>query len=133
MPMVSSIVAKKRATKRTLLSNARRMRHEPTDAERKFWRTVRSRAFGGYKFKRQYSVGTYIVDFVCLERSLIIELDGGQHADRRAYDAKRTAYLENLGFQVLRYWNTDVLKHPNTVFEDLARALAARTPSPAAR
>ncbi len=105
------------------------MRHEPTDAERKFWFAVRARRFCGYKFKRQHPIGPYIVDFVCLDHHLIVELDGGQHADQVAYDAERAAYLNARGFRVLRYWNDEFLRTPDVILEDIWRAL--NTPSPA--
>ncbi len=112
----------------------REMRHESTDAEAKFWRAVRGRRFGGYKFKRQYPVGYYIVDFVCLEQRLIVELDGGQHALNREYDTERTGYLEGEGYRVIRYWNDVFLKDTDDVLNDVLRVLrGATTPSPDAR
>jgi very-short-patch-repair endonuclease len=115
--MISPATKLRRASQRGLRTNARQMRHEPTDAERKFWSCVRGRGFGGYKFKRQYPIGRYIVDFVCLEHRLIVELDGGQHALQEDYDAERTAYLEARGFRVMRFWNDEFLKHPNEMLE----------------
>lgn len=104
------------------------MRHEPTDAERKFWFAVRGRKFDGYKFKRQYAVGPYIADFVCLEKRLIVELDGGQHAQQADYDAERTAYLQARRFHVLRAWNDDFLRTPDAILEGIWRALKAPSP-----
>ena len=71
----------------------------------------------GLKFRRQYPVGSYVVDFICLSHKLIIELDGGQHADQVAYDNKRTEYLEHFGFRVLRFWNTDIFLQFEDVLE----------------
>lgn len=80
-----------------------------TDAERLPWRHLRQRQVAGQKFRRQHPMGNYIVDFACLEASLIVEVDGGQHADRQEYDRERTAWLEGRGFRVLRFWNNEVL------------------------
>jgi very-short-patch-repair endonuclease len=88
-----------------------------TDAERLLWRHLRQRQVEGYKFRRQHPVGHYIVDFACLEGCLIVEVDGGQHADRKGYDRERTAWLEEQGFRVLRFWNTDVLGNIDGVRE----------------
>lgn len=126
--MVSQKTQNRRAAGKRLIINARHMRREPTDAERKFWLAVRGRQFGGYKFKRQYPVGPYIADFVCLEQKLIIELDGGQHAQQADYDAERTAYLQTHGFRVLRYWNDDFLRMPDVILEDVLHALSAPSP-----
>ena len=91
-------------------TRSRAFRSNPTDAERALWRQLRCRQLGGYKFRRQQPVGQYIVDFVCLERRVIIELDGGQHAKQVGYDAERTAWLESQGFRVLRFWNNQVFQ-----------------------
>jgi very-short-patch-repair endonuclease len=93
------------------------MRRDPTDAERKMWRLLRGRRLDGLKFKRQAPIGRFIVDFVCPEHRLIIELDGAQHgyASAIARDADRTAQLEAMGYVVLRFWNRDVLKNTDGV------------------
>ena len=80
-----------------------------TDAERALWGVLRSRQLQGFKFRRQHPIGKFVVDFVCLERKLILELDGGHHAEQIEADAERTAFLESLGFRVLRFWNNEVL------------------------
>ena len=126
--MVSPNTTNRRVAAKRLLSNARRMRHEPTDAERKFWAAVRGRRFAGYKFKRQYPIGPYIADFVCVEQRLIVELDGSQHAQQAEYDEARTAYLKQCGFRVLRYWNDDFLRMKEVILEDVWRALNAPSP-----
>lgn len=100
-------------------AHARTMRRVSTDAERKFWWQVRDRRFCGYKFKRQFLVGRYIVDFVCVEAKLVVELDGSQHADQLAYDELRDAYLKRRGFRVLRFWNTEFLTNKDGVLEAL--------------
>jgi very-short-patch-repair endonuclease len=88
------------------------MRKNPTDAERLVWRQLRGRRFAQFKFRRQAPIWHYIVDFVCFEKQLILELDGGQHteAEQQAWDATRTAWLERQGFTVLRFWDHDVLE-----------------------
>jgi very-short-patch-repair endonuclease len=98
-------------------NKARRLRKNLTDAERTVWAALRSRQFGGYKFRRQQPIGLYIVDFVCFENKLIIELDGGHHdqVEQAEYDAVRTAWLEAQGYRVLRFWNNQVLAEPNAV------------------
>lgn len=131
--MVSEKTRGRRASNQRLLSNARRMRREPTDAERRFWFAVRAHRFGGCKFKRQYPIGPYIADFVCLERRLIVELDGGQHAQHVEYDAERTAYLQARGFRVLRYWNEEFLRNQMDVLEGIWRALNSSSPASSAR
>jgi len=94
---------------KTLLTRAKQLRKNSTDTEQHLWYFLRAKRLNGYKFKRQYVIGDYIVDFVCIERKLIIELDGSQHMDALDYDLKRTDYLVNLGYRVLRFWNHDVL------------------------
>jgi very-short-patch-repair endonuclease len=87
----------------------RRLRVAMTDAERKPWSLLRVRQMRGLKFRRQHPFGNYIVDFVCLEAKLVIEVDGGQHLDIAQQDAQRTAELERAGFRVPRVWNDEVL------------------------
>ena len=86
------------------------LRSNMTDAERRLWYWLRAHRFAGHKFKRQVPLGRYVVDFACLNRSLVIEVDGGQHADS-ARDRQRDAWLRARGFEVLRFWNNDVLKN----------------------
>jgi len=109
-------------------SNAKRMRHRPTDAEKKFWWQVRAGRLGGFKFKRQYPIGPYIADFVCFERRLIVELDGTQHAHQQEYDAARTAFLESKSFRVMRFCNYSVLTNVDGVTAGVWAALNERTP-----
>ena len=94
---------------------ARRLRTHPTETERLLWRHLRLRQLGGYKFRRQQPVGQYIVDFICLEKRLIVEVDGGQHAEQAESDSQRTRWLEAEGFRVLRFWNTEVLQQIEAV------------------
>jgi very-short-patch-repair endonuclease len=113
-----------------LLSYARALRREATDAERVLWRRLRSRQMCGFKFRRQVVIEPYIVDFVCLEAKLIIEVDGGQHAGRMTYDARRTVILESKGYQAVRFWNHEILGNLDSVLERIGFALQkARTGS----
>jgi very-short-patch-repair endonuclease len=109
----------------------RRLRNAPTDAERHLWRYLRGRQLEGCKFRRQHPFRDFILDFVCLERSVVVELDGGQHSDSAVSDAERTSVLERDGFLVLRFWNNDVLRDTVGVSESIRQTLEARaTPSP---
>ncbi|MBK8870970.1 MAG: DUF559 domain-containing protein [Elusimicrobia bacterium] len=117
----------------SLISLARGLRQTSTDAEQKMWAFLRGRRFSGFKFRRQQPLGPYIVDFLCKDRSLIIELDGGQHQDHVEADAKRTAFFESHGFRVLRFWNHEFLKEPLTVFECVLKEIQNRLPHPGPR
>jgi very-short-patch-repair endonuclease len=129
--VVTERKSKERKKQATLRSFAKMMRHIPTDAEKKFWWMVRDRRLGRYKFKRQYPIGNYIADFVCIEARLIVELDGGQHAEGREYDAKRDAFFAAQGFRVLRLWNPEFLKNQEAVARQLLAGLdSVTTPSP---
>ncbi|MCQ8102733.1 endonuclease domain-containing protein [Methylomonas sp. SURF-2] len=107
----------------SLTSNARNLRKNQTDAEHLLWRHLRDRQLCGQKFRRQYPIDTYIVDFVCLEVKLIVELDGGQHAEQLEYDHRRTEQLQKRGFKVLRFWNNDVLQNITSVLEAIRLAI----------
>jgi len=104
-------------------SRARALRNNPTDVEKLLWRQLRMWQLDGYKFRRQQPLGNFIVDFVCLDKRLIVELDGGQHAERSDDDANRDAWLSKQGFTVLRFWNNDVLKNVTTVTERIFETL----------
>jgi very-short-patch-repair endonuclease len=104
---------------------ARQLRLSSTDAERRMWSALRDRRLMRYKFRRQHPIGDYIVDFACTRHALVIELDGGQHADSAA-DAHRTAWLESQGWRVIRFWNHDVLTNTDGVVEAILRALQER-------
>ena len=107
--------------------HAKGMRKVPTDAERVVWERLRLSQLGA-KFRRQHRVAGYIVDFACLERWLVVELDGGQHAQDQAYDEKRTQVLQGLGFRVVRFWNNDVLARVDDVIVAIAAELASPPP-----
>ena len=98
-------------------SNAQNLRNNPTKAEYLLWYYLKQRQTKGLKFRRQQKLGRYIVDFVCYEKRLIIELDGGQHATQQRYDADRTQWLESQGFRVLRFWNNQVLASVDIVLD----------------
>jgi very-short-patch-repair endonuclease len=109
--------------KAMLKQYARELRKNSTDAERRLWYFLRANRLG-FKFKRQVPIKGFIVDFVCHEKRLIIELDGGQHQMNQEYDAQRTTKLSQCGFQVLRFWNADVLRETNTVLEVIYNTLS---------
>ena len=116
-----------------LRERVRALRGGMTDAELWLWRELRGRRFAGLKFRRQKPLGRYIVDFVCLERGLIVELDGGQHAEQVVYDRQRDAWLSAQGFVVLRFWNHDVLQQTDAVLERIRLWLEGQErPSPPA-
>ena len=107
------------------------MRRVPTEAEKKFWWMVRAHRLGGYKFKRQYPIGPYIADFVCLEAKLIVELDGAQHAERKQYDNVRDVFLRSKGFVIWRLWNAEFLENQEPVARQLLAILdSVAVPSP---
>ncbi|MDO5640507.1 MAG: endonuclease domain-containing protein [Neisseria sp.] len=109
---------------------ARALRTNPTEAEQRLWQQLRGKQLHGIKFRRQHNIGRYIVDFVNLERKLVIELDGGQHAEQLDYDHQRTAYLESQGFRVLRFWNHEVLQQTIEVLAEIERHCRIATDSP---
>ena len=86
------------------------LRKEPTPAERKLWSKIRNDRLG-VNFRRQHAIGVYIPDFVCIQKKLIIELDGGQHLEQEEYDKERTKYLESQGYKVIRFRNNDVMNN----------------------
>ncbi|HYM35290.1 MAG TPA: DUF559 domain-containing protein, partial [Steroidobacteraceae bacterium] len=105
---------------------ARELRDRSTEAERLFWSRVRAHRLKGHKFKRQQVINRYIVDFVCFEAKLVVELDGGQHANSEV-DRTRDIWLNAEGYRVLRFWNNDVLSNIEAVMEAVMKSL---TPSP---
>ncbi|HNA90182.1 MAG TPA: endonuclease domain-containing protein [Anaerolineales bacterium] len=98
------------------------LRKELTPAERKLWAVIRNDQLGG-NFRRQHAIGIYIPDFVCIEKKLIIELDGSQHLEQEEYDKERTKYLESQGYKVIRFWNNDVVKNIEGVILAIMNAL----------
>ena len=117
------------AISRRTRTTAQEMRRNPTDAERKMWWLLRSLKPLGLHFRRQAPIGNFIGDFVWYAGKLVIELDGSQHAEaQKAYDEKRTEWLESQGFLILRYWNNDVLKSTRSVGEAILAAVQHRVP-----
>jgi len=102
-----------------------------TDAERYLWKHLRQRQLAGHRFRRQMPIGSYIVDFVCLERRLIVEIDGGQHQEQQAYDGRRDGWLVEQGFRVLRFWNNEVLSQTEGVLMRILEGLREIPPTPA--
>jgi very-short-patch-repair endonuclease len=109
--------------------NARSLRSDMTIAEHKLWQAIRGKQIEDWRFRRQHPIGPYIADFACIDKLLVIELDGGQHQDQVAYDARRTAYVESLGWQVLRFWNNDVLNNLDGVLAKVVEVLTSAPPS----
>jgi very-short-patch-repair endonuclease len=101
------------------------MRHEPTDAELAMWRLLRDRRLARFKFRRQVPFQNFILDFVCFEKRVVIEIDGSQHAESER-DTIRDSIPMSEGFRIERYWNNDVLQQPSAVLEDIFAKLAER-------
>ncbi|MGH8175706.1 MAG: endonuclease domain-containing protein [Steroidobacter sp.] len=110
---------------------ANELRRNQTDAEKLLWYRLRDRRLNGYKFRRQLPIGPYVADFVCMSARLVVELDGGQHAEHANYDRERERYIRSERFEILRFWNNDVMSNLNGVLDVLLRALIERSrPSP---
>ena len=110
------------------LKNSRALRGSCTDAERKLWQHLRAGQMDGLKFRRQHSIPPYIVDFCCLSKRLIVELDGAQHGAEA--DVVRTRFLESRGFTLLRFWDNEVLVHTDAVAEAIWNHIGYRTLTP---
>jgi very-short-patch-repair endonuclease len=108
---------------------AKHLRKNSTDAEKRLWYFLQNRELKGHKFRRQHEINGYIVYFVCVERKLVVELDGGQHQERAEADALRTRFLESKGYRVVRFWNDEVLSNTHGVLEVILKAIEDR-PSP---
>jgi very-short-patch-repair endonuclease len=105
------------------------MRSTRTNAEHRLWQILRAKRFAGYKFKRQLPIDPYVADFVCLRARLIVEADGGQHAES-IRDARRDAYLKSQGFRILRFWNNEIFENEDGVLTSIFNALTAPLPNP---
>jgi very-short-patch-repair endonuclease len=117
-----------------LLEHAKKLRSEQTEAEHRLWYYLRAHRFMNMKFKRQKPIGRYIVDFVCHESHLVVEVDGGQHQENADYDQRRDAWLKEQGYIVLRFWNHEVMQQIENVLEAIRLAAQATLfpgPSPA--
>ncbi|GEO42866.1 endonuclease [Skermanella aerolata] len=103
-------------------TRARELRVNSTDTERRLWSLLRDRRLDGHKFCRQVPIDSYIADFACFEHMLIVEADGGQHADNQ-YDQRRTSWLQCQGWRVVRFWNSEILRTPQDVAASILRSL----------
>ncbi len=101
---------------------ARELRRPQTPAEARLWKVLRNRQLSGYKFRRQHTIGRFIVDFYCAEASLVVEIDGDSHAEQIEYDANRTAWLAEQGYRVLRFTNRDIHRQFAVVTEEILKA-----------
>lgn len=108
---------------KSLTPVARKLRANQTEAEAKLWSRLRANQLEGYKFRRQFPIGRHIADFACQASRLVIELDGGQHAEQSEADALRTSSIEAAGFTVLRFWNNDVMDNIEGVLEEIRQTL----------
>ncbi len=104
-------------------AKARLLRSNMTDVEHKLWSAIRGKQLEGCRFRRQHPIGAYIADFACVEKMLVIELDGGQHQNQEAYDEDRSRYLHQQGWQVVRFWNNEVLENLDGVLEVIMKKL----------
>ena len=109
---------------------SKKLRQQSTEAEKRLWSRLRAKQMVGLKFRRQQQIGNYVADFVCFERALIIELDGGQHAIDLESDKQRDYWLRSEGFEVVRFWNTDVFENIEGVVESIRNRLLAPSLSP---
>ena len=103
--------------------NARELRKNMTPQERKLWSLIKNRQFYNFRFRRQFPIGNYIADFVCREKRIVIEIDGGQHneVNEKEYDNKRTEFLKMQGYIVIRFWNNDIDNNISGVYEELKK------------
>ena len=122
-----------RPVRRQISRHAVPLRQTMTDVERIMWQAVRARQLLGFKFRRQATIGPFVVDFLCIEAGLVVELDGGQHDKKR--DAGRTAFLNEAGYRIVRFWNHEVVENFDGVMAAISAALVegekkSRRPSP---
>ena len=111
--------------KNAILTHVRSLRKNTTTAEQHLWHYLRAKRLNGYKFRRQHLVYPYVVDFICLKKKLIVECDGGQHLEQKAYDEKRGEFLKAKGYRVIRFWNDMVLKETSLVLDMIFEILEA--------
>lgn len=109
--------------KKLLKQRSRDLRKNLTDAEQKLWQKLRNKQIKDHKFRRQFVLGNYIVDFICLDKRLIIEVDGGQHMENVDYDSQRDEWLKSQSFKILRFWNNQVLNEIDSVLEVIVKNL----------
>jgi very-short-patch-repair endonuclease len=118
--------------KKDAVVRARELRLNSTDAERRLWRHLRNHQVNGWQFRRQHPIPPFFADFACVEARLIVEADGGQHADNES-DLKRTVFMEKRGWRVLRFWNNEILESTDYVIETIAAALGPHPNPPPLR
>ena len=114
----------------TQRERSRELRSNMTDAERRLWSALRGKQLEGMRFRRQFPIGRYIADFVCLDERLIVEVDGGQHDEQRRYDGMREQWLMSRGFRVVRFWNNDVMTNLEGVVQAILDVAARPHPHP---
>ncbi len=102
---------------------ARKLRKEPTPAERKLWAYLRNNKVSGVKFRRQHAIGNFVPDFCAIKEKLVIELDGSQHLEQEGYDKERTEYLKSQGYKVIRFWNNQVMNDIGGVIKAIISGL----------
>ncbi|MBI5891148.1 MAG: endonuclease domain-containing protein [Nitrosomonadales bacterium] len=112
----------------TATTRARSLRSGMTDAEHLLWHALRYKQLNGHRFRRQFPIGKFIADFVCIELKLAIELDGGQHQDQVAYDEQRSIFLRQNGWRILHFWNNDVFGNLDGVLSTIAEQLESLPP-----
>jgi adenine-specific DNA-methyltransferase len=112
-----------------LRDRARELRKADTRAETLLWSRLRNRKLGGWKWKRQVPRGGYIVDFLCSEAGLVIEIDGGGHSEQVAYDERRTEWLQTQGLRVVRFWNHQVIENLTGVCDSILHACGGEAPN----
>ena len=110
----------------SIRTRSRQLRRTQTPAEKILWRALKNRQLGGYKFRRQHPIGTYIGDFYCAQAKLIIELDGGSHKLKKEYDDNRTIWLESRGYQVLCFRNHPVVSHLDLVTNNILNVCSSK-------
>ena len=110
--------------------NARELRNSATDAERKLWQHLKGRQMQGAKFRRQYPIAGYVADFASPDLRLVVELDGGQHLQRRECDEQRSRRMACNGYRILRFWNDDVLLRTDDVLAEIVRMIDVTPPQP---
>ena len=111
-----------------IFGRAKQLHRNMTPAEVKLWARLRAHRLEGIHFRNQHAVGKYIVDFCAPRKKLIIELDGSQHLEQEGYDHERTEYLQSKGYQILRFWNNDVMKDIDNVIRAIIQAMDSERP-----
>jgi very-short-patch-repair endonuclease len=111
-----------------IVNIAKNLRKRPTEAEKLLWKHLRGKSLEGLKFRRQHPIGKHVVDFVCLDKRLVIELDGGQHAGNKNKDIERDKWLQVEGYKVLRFWNNEVLENMEGVLEVIKKEALSHPP-----